>query len=405
MKGTKYKIKPNAEQQEKLADAFGCARFIYNWGLATKSLLYKENSHNFTYNQMATLLPVLKKHEDTTWLKDVHSQVLQSSLKNLDTAFTNFFNPELKSRYPKFKKKTGQQSAQFPQSVKIENNKIYIPKIGWMKIVLHRKPEGIIKTVTIKKDNLGYYSASVLFDKGEKLPEKIKHVNSHIALDMGINDFIVDNKGNKVKNPKFLTKMLPELRKLQRDLSRKVQGSNRYNQKKLAIAKMYKKISNARNDFQHKLSLKLVNENQVICIEDLSIKAMSKSERKRYARGLSDVGWYEFTRKLGYKLDDRGGHLIKIDRYSPSTKKCSDCDHVLEKKLHTKIREWICPECGSHHDRDINAALNIHKEGMMKFKAEGFTVSTRRGSIIPLDISSVVESVKREAPFIAALAV
>jgi len=325
---------------------------------------------------MATYLPVMKHHEDTNWLKEVHSQVLQASLKNLDSAFQNFFKK--RAKYPRFKSKYGKQSFQYPQGVKIERNQIFLPKIGWVKAVIHREAWGKIKTVTISKDATGTYFASVLLDDGVLKPNKITHATQTIALDMGITHFIIDNEGNKTENPRFVKNQLKNLKRKQQSLSRKKKGSNNYVKAKRLVAKSHKNTKNARNDFQHKLSFKLANENQVVSIEDLNISGMSKNHK--LARHILDLGWSDFVSKLQYKLDDRGGHLIKIDRFFPSSKTCSCCGHKMD-KLPLNIRNWVCPSCSTEHDRDINAAQNIQKEGIKKFKAEGFTVSACGGSV------------------------
>jgi len=374
MKANKYKLKPTLDQMEKLAQNFGCARFIYNFALSKKSELWKSDGTNISRFELQTLLAKMKKEEATEWLKQAHSQVLQSSLMHLDNSFKNFFKK--RSKYPKYKNKHGKQSIQYPQGVKIEGNKIYLPKLGWVKAVIHREAEGKIKTVTVSKDCTGMYFASVLVDDGLKKPKAIKNIKSHVGLDAGIKDFVTISDGKKIKNKKFLDKKLKNLKRKQRKLSKTAKGSVRRSKARNLLAQVHKKVKNARDDFHHKVSLKLAVENQAVSIEDLSISKMVKT--KYLARYLSDIGWNSFVEKLKYKLEDRGCTLIKIGKFFPSTKTCSKCNFVQEGITLSK-RSWDCDNCGKKHDRDLNASINIDNQGVIKLKAEGFTVSARGG--------------------------
>lgn len=376
MKANKYKINPTLEQIERLSQNFGCARFIYNFALSKKKELWKSKQKNISRFELQALLVQMKKDKKTSWLKNAHSQVLQSSLMHLDNAFKNFFKK--KAKYPTFKKKYRSQSIQYPQGIKIEGNKIFLPKIGWVKAIIHREAIGKIKTVTVSKDATDVYYASVLLDDNVIKPEKKKHIDSHIGIDMGIKHFLVSSDGEKAKNPKFADRQLKNLKQKQRKLSNKKRGSIRYKKAKKLVAKIHKKTKDARNDFQHKLSLKLASKNQAVSIETLSMLEMSKN--RILSRRLADIGWNEFTQKLSYKLEDRGNSLVKIDKFFPSTKTCSCCNHILD-DISLSVRNWTCKQCGANHDRDINASINIDYQGIIKLKAEGFTVSARGGYV------------------------
>lgn len=393
MKATKYRIKPTEEQQQKLAVQFGCARFVYNDALAKKQAACKTDQTNLSRYELQAMLPAMKLDEKTAWLKDAHSQVLQSALLNLDTAFKNFFAK--RAKFPTFKKKHDKQSFQYPQGVKMEGNAIALPKVGKVKIVLHRAVIGKIKTVTISKDSVGKYYASVLMDDGTVKPEPKKHIESSVGLDMGIHDFVTTSDGGKVANLRFLKRGLKNLKRKQQSLSRKQKGSKARAKAKLWVAKVHKRVADARNDFQHKLSTTLANENQVVCVEDLNIKGMTAN--CKLAKHIQDLGWNSFTVKFAYKLADRAGVMVKIGRFYPSSKTCSCCDHKVD-VLPLNIRSWTCPVCGAHHDRDANAAINIQKQGILKLKAEGFTVSASGGKRKSSPVSGLVAAVEARSP-------
>jgi len=373
VKANKYRIYPNAEQIGKLSIQFGCSRFVYNDALAKKKQFWDSGGYNISRFELQAMLIGMKKDLATNWLKQAHSQVLQSSLLHLDNAFKNFFQGIAK--YPRFKKKHQKQSIQYPQGVKIKADKLYLPKVGWVKCVVHREFEGKIKTVTVSKAPSGKYYASVLIDNGLPAPKSIKHIVKVVGLDMGIHNFIADSQGNKIPNPCFLNKQLSNLKRKQQDLSRTKKGSKGRAKARLLVAKAHEKVAFSRNDFQHKLSRIITDENQAVMIEDLNIKGMTKN--RKLARHIQDLGWHGFTSKLEYKLDEQGKHLVKIDRWYPSSKTCSCC---AEKKevMPLNIREWQC-SCGAVHDRDINAAINIAKQGIIKLKADGYTVSADGG--------------------------
>jgi putative transposase len=293
-------------------------------------------------------------------LKEVNSQSLQSSIKNLDNAFTRFFRE--KKGFPKFKsKKNPVQAFQVPQhySVDFEKNRIKLPKIGLIKIALSREFFGICKTATVSKSPTGKYYISILVDDEKDFPIKEKFSeNTTLGVDVGIKDFVVLSNGEKVENPKYLKNSLQKLKILSKRLSSKQKGSNNFKKAKLRISQLHEKITNQRNDFQHKLSLKLVRENKAIALETLNVTGMLKNHC--LAQSISDAGWSNFVTKLEYKAEWFGKTILKIGRFEPSSKICNVCGYH-NSNLTLKDREWECPDCKTKHDRDINAAINIKK--------------------------------------------
>jgi len=308
------------------------------------------------YNQCAGNVIAMKKG-DYQWLKEVNSQTLQQSLMNLETAYGNFFRK--KSKFPKFKKKSENQSFRVPQHISLKDNRIHIPKFkDGIPIILHRKLEGEIKSVTISKTPTNKYFASILMEVPKKIKEK---TGKTVGIDLGINDFIVTSDGGKVKNPNFNRNLKQKLSKAQKHLSRKTKGSNRYKRQRNKIARIHEKITNSRKDFQHKLSTDLINRYDMISLESLAVKNMVRNSKLSYS--ISDSSWSSFVSMLEYKAQWYGKKVIKIDRFYPSSKTCSSCDYIID-KLPLSVRHWKCPKCGSHHQRDVNAAKNIHRQGL-----------------------------------------
>lgn len=362
----KYRIYPNNAQKEKLSNQFGCARFVYNFFLRQRIDFYAEMGKKLTYDDMSLYLTAMKKEDDFLWLKKAHSQVLQISLRNLDRAYNNFFNN--KAKFPVFKKKNSKQSCSFPQGFRVSGNNLYVPKVGLVSIKLHRAIVGEQKNLTISKTKSGKYFASIQTE--QEMPEP-EYSGSVIGLDLGIKDFAVLSSGEKIGNPKYFRKSENRLKKLQRRLSKTKNGSKGRERARLKVAQQYEKITNQRKDFLHKLSKRLTNENQVIAIEDLNIKGMAKN--RSLAKSIHDAGWYEFTRQLEYKGVLYGCKIEKINRFFPSSKRCSTCGFV-EQRLHLSDRSWVCQECGTSHDRDVNAAKNIlifYTAGVAEINADG----------------------------------
>ncbi len=348
-KARKYRIYPTNSQKELIAKHIGSSRFVYNRALETKTKAYVSNRVNLSRYDLQKQMVGLKK--DLPWLKEVNSQSLQVALLNLDTAYSKFFKG---AGFPKFKSKhRGKQSFSVPQNVKVEGDKLFIPKFKeGISIVLHREIKGIIKNATISKTFTGKYFASILVDTNTDKPSKapIKE-RATIGVDLGIKSFLVTSEGVEVENPKHLRKAQNKLKYVQRKYSK-----NKGKRTKQRLAKLYEDVVNKRKDFLHKTSTKLIRENQTIAIEDLAVSNMVKSHN--LAQAISDVGWSTFVTMLEYKAEWYGVNILKIGRFAPSSKTCSNCG-AINKELKLKDREWSCPKCSSVLDRDRNAACNI----------------------------------------------
>jgi putative transposase len=392
-KAVKVRLYPTQEQEILLAQHFGCARWWWNFALNKSIETYKETGKGVGQSALNALLPKLKKAEETLWLAQCYSQVLQAVTLNLTTAYKNFFDG--RARFPRFKSKHGKQSIQFPQNVKVENGSLKLPgKIGTVKAKIHRSIEGIIKTVTVSKDPSGKYFASILLETEGENPAPLSE-GKVVGVDLGVKHFAIVSDGSKVSkfdNSKYLAKHEKNLKRKQRKLARKPKGSNSRHKYRKVVARVYERVSNSRQDFLHKLSRKLVNENQVVVVENLHVKGMVRNHN--LAKAISDAGWGMFTNFLSYKLEKKGGKLVEIDRWFPSSKLCSNCYHQVE-EMPLEVREWTCPHCGTHHDRDGNAATNIRAEGIRMLQADGAAVSASGGEVRP---SCGRKSVLRHSP-------
>lgn len=366
----KFRLYPNTEQQAQLSKQFGCVRFIYNHFLRQRIDHYAQTGKGLTYHETALKLTELKKQTEYSWLSEAQAQTLQQSLRDLDTAYNNFFNK--RADFPNFKKKDGKQSCRFPQDFRVDGKAIRLPKIGLVKIVLHRPIEGVMKNVTVSRTKSGRYFASIQVER--ETPEPT-YQGRYIGLDLGLKDFAVTSEGQKFPNPKHLRKSEKRLAMLQRRLSRKQKGSKGKEKARLKVARIHEKIANQRQDFTHKLSRQLVEDSQLIAIEDLNIKGMVKNHK--LAKSISDSGWSEFVRQLKYKGEWYGCHIEQIDRFFPSSKRCFHCGYINQ-DLTLSDRLWTCPECACVIDRDINAALNVLNfatVGTTGIHAAGQTVS------------------------------
>lgn len=316
---------------------------------------YLNNGKTLNYNICSKALSTLKK-TDFPWLKEANSQSLHVALINLESAYNRFFKKQ--NKFPRFKKKSENQSFCVPQFFKIDRQ-LHIPKMKeGIDIVLHRKLEGVPKQVTISKTPTDKYFASILCEVPTKSKPK---TGKSIGIDLGITDFIVTSDGEKVKNPNFSRSIKQKLSKAQKHLSRKTKGSNRYKRQRKKVARIHEKITNSRRDFQHKLSTRLINECDIISLESLAVKNMVKNGNLSYS--ISDSSWSSFVSMLEYKAKWYGKEIRKIDRWYPSSKTCSGCDYIID-KLPLSVRKWQCPKCGENHCRDINAAKNIYRQGL-----------------------------------------
>lgn len=371
---TRIRLYPTDEQAHSLAIQFGCARWVWNNALATTGDLYRATGKGLNYHAMAIRLPKLK--QEFEWLGYADSQALQASLQNLSRAFENFFAK--RGNYPCFKSKHGRQSIQYPQRVKIEGARIYLPKVGWVKCVVHREIAGKFKTVTVSRNACGQFHASILTDNGDLMPA-VSTDGKAIGIDLGLIHLAVTSDGSKFDNPRHLRKAEKNLKRKQRKLSRKKKGSNSRNKARRLVARAHERVACARRDHLHKLSRRIVNENQVIAVEDLHVKGMVKNHK--LAKAISDAGWGMLTGFLEYKAARAGKAFIKCDRWYPSSKACSECGAICD-KMPLDVRSWTCTHCGAHHDRDINAAINIRDEGL-RILAGGTLASASRGNVSP----------------------
>jgi putative transposase len=370
----KVRIYPTDEQVEALSKAFGCARWFWNNSLAETNRLYKETGKGLSRQGMNDRLPALKKEFE--WLAEPYSQVLQSVSLNLSRAFINFF--EGRALFPNFKSKHGKQSIQYPQNVKITDAGLKLPKIGVVPAKMHRVFDGKLKTVTISHTPSGKYFASLPFDDDQ--PEAEQSIDGKaVGIDLGLTHFAITSDGSKFDNPRSLKKHSRNLKRKQQKLSRKQKGSNRRKKARRIVARVHEKIANVRKDFLHKLSRKMVNENQVICVENLAVKNMVKNHN--LAKAISDASWSEFTSMLNYKAGQAGKIYQEVDRFFPSSKTCSVCLNRVG-SLALDVRSWQCQNCRTKHDRDVNAAINIRDEGL-RILALGTSASANGRDVRP----------------------
>jgi len=359
----KYRMYPNKEQIKRIWQHIGTCRFLYNLSLEEKLRAYQAENKSLTIFDLNNMIPELKKQFE--WMSETNSQSLQAANRNVETAFKNFFRK--KADFPKFKsKKNPVQSFQIPQhyEVNLDENNVKLPKLGIVKTVISRKFAGTLKTATVSATTTGKYYISVLVDDGLKEPEPAPFDSSNtVGIDVGLTSFLVTSDGQKEDNPKYLKNSLARLKHLQRSVARKVKGSNNRRTAVQKVAILHEQISNQRSDFLHKHSYKLVSENQAIAVETLNISGMLKNHK--LARSISDVGWSELFRQLEYKCTMYGKTLLKIGQFEPSSKLCSVCG-TINRDLTLQDREWTCTDCGTYHDRDINAAINIKRMALQE---------------------------------------
>lgn len=357
-KSFKVRIYPNQKQQILINKTFGSTRYIYNFMLNLRQKLYKNFNISLNYYNACKILSELKKQKP--WLYEVDAVALQQCLKDLDTAYINFFNG---IGYPNFKSKQGKNSYRTNNKLKLDqdNKMIRIPKVGWIKFRDKTNFSGLKKiyNITISKTPGGKYFASISAEVDIKAFAKTK---KSCGIDLGLKNFCILNDGIKFENPKFLVNSEKRFRLLQKSLNRKVYGSKNYEKARIRLAKFHEYVANCRKDYLHKISLFLVKNYDIICAETLQVKNMLKNHK--LAKAISDVSWYEFCRQLDYKCLWYDKKFVKINTYFASSQLCSNCGYKNSDIKNLDMREWTCPECDVHHDRDINAATNILNQGL-----------------------------------------
>lgn len=397
----KVRIYPHKEQETSLAKSFGCSRFVWNFYLNKTNIQYQETGKGMTYCQMAKDLTQLKKLADYEWLAVPTAAVLQQSLINLQTAFKNFF--EHRAKFPKFKGKLHLQSIRFPESCSIKKGGLKLPKLGIVKASLSKSVSGKIKSVTVSKTRTDKYFAAILFETDSTTPQKDGKIS---GVDLGLSSLITVFDGEtcyKVDPIKTTRKYAKRLRRRQQNLSRRAKGSNNRRKAIKRVAKVHEKITNTRQDFLHKLSRKLVDENQVIVAENLCVKGMA---RTKLAKSVYDAGFSMLLNFTSYKLERDGGKFVQVDRFFPSTKLCYVCK-VKNNILNLSIREWVCSNCQTQHDRDETAARNLREEGIriLSTNTVGHTEIQACGETVRLIgiCTKKQGSVKQESPATAFL--
>lgn len=387
LKAYRFRLYPNAEQRELLAKHFGCCRFVYNRYLAERKAAYETDKTSLGYCANAHSLALLKKTEEFAWLGEVYSHALQASLKNLDGAYQKFFKGQ--NKFPRFHSKHDKQSCTFPDNVSVIEGRLKLPKFkkpirmsGGVHVV------GNVHSATISQTATGKYFVSLLCDCEAEIYEPN---GKSIGIDLGIKDFAVCSNGERIANPKFLERSEKHLKHLQRQMSRKTNGSNNRRRARLELSRFHERIANRRNDYIHKFTKRIVRENQAVCVEDLNVKGMMSNHC--LAKSVSSVSFGEIVRQLEYKCRWYGRDFVKVERFYPSSKTCHECGYVYS-DLTLSDREWECPSCGAVIDRDLNAARNILDHGLEILSGCGTQSDVKRKRAEALGLP---ESMKHEA--------